>query len=164
MTRIKLLTFIVSFLLIFSILATFLGRGGVIVNDQLRREVAEMQRERERKEAEVGLLEGDLESYERGSGTEGESVFIESIPAEPQRTIPAEEAKIEVERNEGFKGLSSAIILSISLSSAIVMTVAVSFLPPVRRAEKKLREARAEEEKDRRGKGGPSNYDDIDLV
>ena len=160
MTRIKFTTFAVSFLLVFSITATVFSRGGLIVNRNLRREVDEMVRRREQKEAEVELLREDLISSSKASGDESESIFIAELPAESRNT---ETARTDISGHsvaeKGFEGLSNTVIVLISLGSAAAITAASSFIPAVRRLEK---EKCRSEEKEKRG--GPSDYDDIDLV
>ena len=161
MTRIKLATFTVSFLLIFSILATVFSRGGLVVNAVLRREVAEMTREREKKEAEVALLREDLEAFER-NGEESESVFIASLPSS-SRNLPEAGSDMEAPLpKNSFEGLSNAMILLISVSGAIIITCIVSILPFSRRLRKAEDDRKKIQNDERRG--GPSSYDDIDFV
>ncbi len=135
MTRKLIILFAVSMLCFYSLISSFLGERGILVNKSLTRQLKENEYELDRKEVEIENLaiqekelstEDGLRSAAMNLGYKVESDDVYVFPSEDQ--VPATQAGTEgapVEKGSDFKPWSTSFTLLISFCCSTIITVLV---------------------------------------
>ncbi len=123
--RTKLLTFAISFLLLFSALVTLFSPSGYLVNRNLREYEENISLEIERKKAEIRMLRSaerdDAPSPLLAKGS------YEIVDVGTYEGISAEENASSVQK-EGFEGIGVPILLLISILLSFTVTAVTDVL------------------------------------
>lgn len=137
MTRKLIILFAVLMLCFYSLISSFLGERGFLVNNSLTRQLKENEYELDRKDVEIENLEiqekelsseDGLRSAAMGLGYQVESddvyVFPTEDEAEASKTTGSEAAAVQTKQE--FKPWSKLFTLLISFVSSTIITVLVA--------------------------------------
>ena len=118
LARTKLLTFTLSFVIIFSLSVTFLSANGYFVNRQLRKYSDDLKDEVERREAELEMLKAEEGG---GMGENFLSLGREEVVAvnRASSASPIEDKRRDESQSVFYLPLSALFLLSVFASLAI---------------------------------------------
>ena len=118
LARTKLLTFTLSFVIIFSLSVTFLSANGYFVNRQLRKYSDDLKDEVERREAELEMLKAEEGG---GMGENFLSLGREEVVAvnRASSASPIEDKRRDESQSVFYLPLSALVLLSVFASLAI---------------------------------------------
>ena len=144
MTRTKFIVALCIFVVVLSVSTLILSPTGIVVNHALRAEYAALQYENDKKEAELEVLRGNLESElseKAGKMPSKDEVIYRFTDEIPQNRV---EREPEPMSQESFKGISMSYLLLIALSCSLVYVGICLVVSHVRRRR------RANERRDNR--------------
>ncbi len=134
MTRKLLIVLTVLTLCIFSLISSFFGERGIIVNNQLKRQLKENEYELDRRNVELENLKIQQEELSTEDGlrsaainlgyqVESDDVYVfSSEDAGAQETVQSAAQTVETKQEKGFKPWSTGFSLLISFCSSFIIT------------------------------------------
>ena len=137
MTRKLIILFVVLMLCFYSLISSFLGERGFLVNNSLTRQLKENEYELDRKDVEIENLEiqekelsseDGLRSAAMGLGYQVESDDVYVFPTEDESSESTASTTSTTQSKDAFRPWSKAFTLLISFVASTIITVLVALI------------------------------------